>query len=383
MRIVIAMDSFKGSISSIEAGNVLKKAILDKYPDDIVRVFPLADGGEGTVDALAQGLHGSIVPVVVTGPLGTPIKSRFGYLPQTKTAVIEMADASGLPLVPRDRRNPLRTTTYGLGELIRAALDKGCRHFIMGLGGSATNDCGLGMLTALGFRFLTERGEEAGIMGGDLASVAGIDMSGADARLSECRFDIACDVRNPLVGPQGCSAVFGPQKGATPVIVKRMDSDIDRFAKLAEEIMGREGRAMPGTGAAGGLGFAFRVFLGGVLTPGSSLILEAIGIKTALKVANVLITGEGRMDAQSAMGKAPVAVAQLAKSCQKDCLTIALCGAAARDAENVNQHGIDAYFPILHAPMPVEEAMERTVTEVNLRQTAQQIFSLLHRALDE
>lgn len=383
MRIVIAMDSFKGSISSIEAGNVLKKAILDKYPDDIVRVFPLADGGEGTVDALAQGLHGSIVPVVVTGPLGTPIKSRFGYLPQTKTAVIEMADASGLPLVPRDRRNPLRTTTYGLGELIRAALDKGCRHFIMGLGGSATNDCGLGMLTALGFRFLTERGEEAGIMGGDLASVAGIDMSGADARLSECRFDIACDVRNPLVGPQGCSAVFGPQKGATPVIVKRMDSDIDRFAKLAEEIMGREGRAMPGAGAAGGLGFAFRVFLGGVLTPGSSLILEAIGIKDALKVANVLITGEGRMDAQSAMGKAPVAVAQLAKSCQKDCLTIALCGAAARDAENVNQHGIDAYFPILHAPMPVEEAMERTVTEVNLRQTAQQIFSLLHRALDE
>lgn len=383
MRIVIAMDSFKGSISSIEAGNVLKKAILDRYPDDIVRVFPLADGGEGTVDALAQGLHGSIVPVVVTGPLGTPVKSRFGYLPQTKTAVIEMADASGLPLVPRERRNPLRTTTYGLGELIRAALDRGCRHFIMGLGGSATNDCGLGMLTALGFRFLTERGEEAGIMGGDLASVASIDVSGADARLRECHFDIACDVRNPLVGPQGCSAVFGPQKGATPVIVKRMDKDIDRFAKLAEEIMGREGRTMPGAGAAGGLGFAFHVFLGGVLTPGSSLILEAIGIKDALKVANVLITGEGRMDAQSAMGKAPVAVAHLAKSLQKDCLTIALCGAAARDAEDVNQHGIDAYFPILHAPMPVEEAMERAVTEINLRQTAQQIFALLHRAFDE
>lgn len=383
MRIVIAMDSFKGSISSIEAGNVLKKAILDRYPDDIVRVFPLADGGEGTVDALAQGLHGSIVPVVVTGPLGTPVKSRFGYLPQTKTAVIEMADASGLPLVPRERRNPLRTTTYGLGELIRAALDRGCRHFIMGLGGSATNDCGLGMLTALGFRFLTERGEEAGIMGGDLASVASIDVSGADARLRECHFDIACDVRNPLVGPQGCSAVFGPQKGATPVIVKRMDKDIDRFAKLAEEIMGREGRTMPGAGAAGGLGFAFHVFLGGVLTPGSSLILEAIGIKDALKVANVLITGEGRMDAQSAMGKAPVAVAQLAKSLQKDCLTIALCGAAARDAEDVNQHGIDAYFPILHAPMPVEEAMERAVTEINLRQTAQQIFALLHRTFDE
>lgn len=383
MRIVIAMDSFKGSISSIEAGNVLKKAILDRYPDDIVRVFPLADGGEGTVDALAQGLHGSIVPVVVTGPLGTPVKSRFGYLPQTKTVVIEMADASGLPLVPRERRNPLRTTTYGLGELIRAALDRGCRHFIMGLGGSATNDCGLGMLTALGFRFLTERGEEAGIMGGDLASVASIDVSGADARLRECHFDIACDVRNPLVGPQGCSAVFGPQKGATPVIVKRMDKDIDRFAKLAEEIMGREGRTMPGAGAAGGLGFAFHVFLGGVLTPGSSLILEAIGIKDALKVANVLITGEGRMDAQSAMGKAPVAVAHLAKSLQKDCLTIALCGAAARDAEDVNQHGIDAYFPILHAPMPVEEAMERAVTEINLRQTAQQIFALLHRAFDE
>lgn len=383
MRIVIAMDSFKGSISSVEAGEVLKKAILDRYPDDIVKVYPLADGGEGTVDALVQGLHGSVVPVMVTGPLGTPVKSRFGYLPQTKTAIIEMADASGLPLVPTSRRNPLRTTTHGLGELILAGLDKGCRHFIIGLGGSATNDCGLGMLTALGFRFLTADGAKAGIMGGDLAKVAHIDAAEADKRLAECRFEIACDVKNPLTGPEGCSYIFGPQKGATPAVVKRMDEDIEHFARLAEAALDREGRNLAGAGAAGGLGFAFHTFLQGELKPGIDLVLTAIGIEKGLKVANVLITGEGRMDAQSAMGKAPVGVAQLAKKCQKDCLTIALCGAAMRDVEKVNQHGIDAYFPILHEPMTVEQAMERSVTESNLRQTAQQIFALLHHVLGE
>ncbi|WP_432646798.1 glycerate kinase family protein [Mitsuokella sp.] len=382
MRIVIAMDSFKGSISSVEAGEVLKKAILDCYPDDIVRVYPLADGGEGTVDALTQGLHGSIVPVMVTGPLGTPIKSRFGCLPQTKTAIIEMADASGLPLVPMARRNPLRTTTYGLGELILAALDKGCRHFIIGLGGSATNDCGLGMLTALGFRFLTAEGAKAGIMGGDLAAVAHIDCTGADKRLAECKFEIACDVKNPLTGPEGCSYVFAPQKGASPEVVARMDRDIGHFARLAEMALGCEGRELAGAGAAGGLGFAFHAFLQGELKPGIDLVLKAIGIDKGLQVANVLITGEGRMDAQSAMGKAPVGVAQLAKKCQKDCLTIALCGAAARGAENVNQHGIDAYFSILHEPMSVTEAMERHVTETNLRQTAQQLMHILHKSID-
>lgn len=380
MNIVIAIDSFKGCISSMDSGRLLRKAILDVYPEDDVAVFPLADGGEGTVDAMVQGLHGRIVPVTVTGPLGTKIESRYGLLPDTKTAVIEMADASGLTLVPPEKRNPLHTTTYGLGELIRAALDDGCRRFIIGIGGSATNDCGLGMLTALGFRFQKADGSPAGILGGSLAAVAVIDGTAADTRLADCTFEIACDVTNPLCGPAGCSRVFGPQKGATEAIVARMDGDIHHFAALAEEACGTAGQDLPGAGAAGGLGFAFHVFLNGRLTPGIDLILSAIGIDKALAKADVLVTGEGRMDQQTAMGKAPAGVAQLAKACQPHCLTLALCGSATPEAERVNAHGIDAYFPILHAPMTLSEAMDRTTAERNLRQTIQQVMHLIHKA---
>lgn len=379
MNIVIAIDSFKGCISSVDSGRLLKQAIEDVYPDDAVSVFPLADGGEGTVDAMTQGLNGRIVKVPVTGPLGTKIESRYGLLPDTNTAVIEMADASGLPLVPPEKRNPLHTTTYGLGELILAAIDAGCRHFIIGIGGSATNDCGLGMLTALGFRFLKADGSRAGVAGGDLADVAQIDMRQVDSRLQDCTFEIACDVTNPLCGPEGCSNVFGPQKGATREIVARMDGDIHHFAQLAEKACGIKGQEMAGAGAAGGLGFAFHTFLHGTLTPGSELILSAIGIKEALSKADLLVTGEGRMDKQTAMGKGPAGVAQLAKSCQPHCLTVALCGSAARDAERINQHGIDAYFPILHAPMTLQEAMDRATTEQNLRQTVQQVMHLIHQ----
>lgn len=381
MNIVIAIDSFKGCISSVDSGRLLKQAIEDVYPDDAVSVFPLADGGEGTVDAMTQGLNGRIVKVPVTGPLGTKIESRYGLLPDTNTAVIEMADASGLPLVPPEKRNPLHTTTYGLGELILAAIDAGCRHFIIGIGGSATNDCGLGMLTALGFRFLKADGSRAGVAGGDLADVAQIDMRQVDSRLQDCTFEIACDVTNPLCGPEGCSNVFGPQKGATQEIVARMDGDIHHFAQLAEKACGIKGQEMPGAGAAGGLGFAFHTFLHGTLTPGIALILSTIGIKEALSKADLLVTGEGRMDKQTAMGKGPAGVAQLAKSCHPHCLTVALCGSAARDAERINQHGIDAYFPILHAPMTLQEAMDRATTEQNLRQTVQQVMHLIHQTV--
>lgn len=378
MNIVISIDSFKGCMSSMDSGKVLQQAIQDVYPEDHVQVFPLADGGEGTVDAMTQGLHGRIIKVPVTGPLGTKIESRYGFLPDTKTAIIEMADASGLTLVPPEKRNPLHTTTFGLGELLLAAMDHGCRHFIIGIGGSATNDCGLGMLTALGFRFQKADGSPAGIMGGDLAEVASLDLAQADPRLKDCTFEIACDVTNPLCGEEGCSRIFGPQKGATEAIIQRMDGDIHRFATLAEAKIGIEGQKLPGAGAAGGLGFAFHVFLHGVLTPGVDLILSAIGIDKALAEADLLVTGEGRMDQQTAMGKAPAGVAQLAKACQPRCLTVALCGCATREAERVNQHGIDAYFPILHAPMTLEEAMSRTTTEQNLRQTMQQVMHLIH-----
>ena len=402
MNIIIAIDSFKGSISSIEAGNTVKDAILASYPNDAVRVFPLADGGEGTVDALTQGLGGRIMPVTVTGPLGEPAKSRYGYLPDRQTAVIEMADAAGLAMVPATRRNPLHTTTYGLGELIIAAMEHGCRHFIIGIGGSATNDAGLGMLSALGYRFYLSDGTPCGICGKDLHGIAAIDASHCHPLLKECKFEIACDVVNPLCGEQGCSAIYGPQKGATPEIIATMDKDIAAFAALAENTLAVHGAnpaenipavnnaelpesdrpikaaELSGAGAAGGLGFAFHAFLHGSLTPGIELVLKAIGIEQALCTADILITGEGRMDGQTAMGKAPVGIAQLAKKCQPDCLTIGLCGCATHAAEAVNEHGIDAYFPILHAPMSVEEAMASATTRQNLAQTIQQVMHVIH-----
>lgn len=378
MNTVIAIDSFKGSISSIDAGNTVRDAVLSSYPKDNVQVFPLADGGEGTVDALTQGLGGNIVPVTVTGPLGEPAKSRYGYLPDSQTAVIEMADAAGLAMVPAAKRNPLYTTTYGLGELIIAAMEHGCRHFIIGIGGSATNDAGLGMLTALGYRFYLPDGTPCGICGKDLHAIAAIDASHCHPLLKECKFEIACDVVNPLCGEQGCSAIYGPQKGATPEIIAKMDSDIAAFALLAENTLGIQGTKLPGAGAAGGLGFAFHTFLHGTLTPGIELVLKSIGIEQALCTADVLITGEGRMDRQTAMGKAPIGIAQLAKKCNPKCVTIGLCGCATHDAESVNEHGIDAYFPILHAAMSVEDAMKPATTKQNLTQTIQQVMNLLH-----
>lgn len=375
--IVIAIDSFKGSLSSMEAGALAAGVCRELLPDARVDVFPLADGGEGTVDALVEGLHGKLRPVTVMGPLGAPVDSRYGLLPETHTAVIEMADAAGLPMVPKDQRNPMNTTTYGLGELILHAVEEGCRDFIIGIGGSATNDAGLGMLTALGWRFSRADGTAAGIYGRDLADIASIDGSGADPRLWECRFRIACDVTNPLWGPRGCSAVYGPQKGATPDIVRAMDESIHRFGTLAERSLKRQGMELPGAGAAGGLGFAFHTFLGGELTPGSELCLDAIGVKDALRDADLLLTGEGRMDSQTAMGKGPAGLAQLAKRCHANVRTVAVCGCAMPDAGVVNDHGIDAYFPILHLPMSTEKAMEEATTRHNLQQTVTQIIRLL------
>ena len=269
-------------------------------------------------------------------------------------------------------------TTYGLGELISAALSRGCRHFIIGIGGSATNDAGIGMLTALGYHFYQEDGSRVKGYGRDLAKIVRIDDSEVSPLLRECRFDIACDVTNPLCGSEGCSHVFGPQKGATPEIAARMDADIARFAALAERFTGKAASLIPGAGAAGGLGFAFHTFLNGSLTPGITLVLEAIHIADALPSADLVITGEGRMDHQTAMGKAPVGVAQLAKRCAPSCRTIALCGCAAEEAASVNEHGIDAYFPILHEAMDAEEAMRKDVTTANLRQTVTQVLRLIH-----
>lgn len=421
--VVIAIDSFKGSLASLAAGEVAAAAVKSVLPEVKAQVFPLADGGEGTVDALIEGLGGESVAVTVTGPLDTPIASRYGWVAERRLAIIEMADAAGLPLVPVEQRNPLNTTTYGLGELILAAAEAGAREFIIGIGGSATNDCGLGMLTALGVRFLDSEGRAltaddnsvagapAGIYGRDVARVAAVDVSGLAPVVRECHFHIACDVNNPLTGERGCSYIYGPQKGATPEIVRSMDESIAQFATVVARDLapsasgaasgdkaasGTDGSAvdasgagaapaatdyatMPGAGAAGGLGFAFRSFLPAMLEPGIEIVLGTLGIERALQSADLVITGEGRMDAQTAMGKAPVGVASLAKRLNPNVKTVAVCGCAERDARRVNECGIDAYFPILHAPMTVAEAMEEQTARTNLAQTVEQIVRLIAR----
>jgi glycerate kinase len=377
MKIVIALDSFKGSVSSLEAGQAVQAAVHEQLPAAEALLYPLADGGEGTVDAMTAGLGGEIIPVEVTGPLGKMIMSRYGKVDGGHTAVIEMADAAGLMLVPEAERNPLHTTTFGLGELILAAAKAGCRNFIIGIGGSATNDCGLGMLTALGLVCRDAAGNPVGRTGGSLGHIAVIERAGMAAVLRECTFHIACDVTNPLCGENGCSAVYGPQKGAAPAVVHEMDDAIKRFASLAEKQLGVQGADLPGAGAAGGLGYAFHAFLGGQLEPGVPLILEAIGIERDLQDADVLITGEGCIDRQTAMGKAPVGVAKLAKRVNPSIRTIALCGCAAAGAESVNDEGIDAFFPILHEALPLAQAMQKEKARQNISRTARQILRLL------
>ena len=374
MKVIIAIDSFKGSLSSMEAGKIASNSIKNIFPSAEIKVYPLADGGEGTVDALTDGLNGEIVNVEVTGPLGSKVPSRYGKI--NKTAIIEMADAAGLLLVPENERNPLNTTTYGLGELILRAAEDGCREFIIGIGGSATNDCGLGMLTALGFEFRENHGFKSGVLGRDLQNIFEIDTSKFNEIIKDCHFKIACDVNNPLTGANGCSAIYGPQKGATPEIISDMDKWIANFAALSTKALNIEELSVAGDGAAGGLGFAFRTFLNGELVKGIELVLDLIGIDDEFSNADLLITGEGRLDGQSVMGKAPVGVAQLAKSINNKIVTIAVCGCATDEAIKVHEAGIDAYFPILQAPMSTEEAMRSEIAEFNLSRTVEEIARL-------
>ena len=377
MKVLIAIDSFKGSLSSIEAGEITAAAIRDVDKNIDVKIFPLADGGEGTVDALTCGLGGKIIFTEVTGPLGNKIKSRYGII--KNTAVIEMADAAGITLVPAEKRNPLNTTTYGLGELILQAIDDGCREFIIGIGGSATNDCGLGMLTALGIKFFDANGNDVGIFGRDLKNVSSVDMKNLLPILRECKFRIACDVNNPLYGENGCSYVYAPQKGATPEIVREMDSWIKNFAATIENQLGLTGAEMPGAGAAGGLGYAFKTFLNGKLEPGIDLVLDAVNIESELATADFVVTGEGRLDFQTAMGKAPIGVAKLAKKNNPAVKVIAVCGSATLEAVEVNLRGIDAYFPILHTVTTLDDALKFENAKLNLYQTVTQIFRLVGR----
>ena len=357
----------------MEAAHAIQEGIHNADPNTNVCIRPLADGGEGTARALTQGMHGHMETVTVTGPLGDPVKADYGIIGDT--AVIEMAAAAGITLVPASRRNPLYTTTYGVGELILDAMEKNCRHFIIGIGGSATNDCGVGMLQALGFVFSDRNGTPVSFGADGVKDIAAIDNSHVSPLLSRCDFRIACDVTNPLCGENGCSSVYGPQKGADPAMISQMDAWLSAFAALTKVQYPNVDPSMPGSGAAGGLGFAFSAYLGATLQSGISIVLEETQMEAAIKEADLIITGEGRLDGQTVMGKAPVGIAALAKKQHKK--VIAFCGCAADDAALCNAHGIDAYFPILQKPLSLEEAMDPATTRENLKKTAEQVFRLL------
>ena len=418
MKILIAIDSFKGSLSSKEAGEAIKTGILRVVPDAEVLISPLADGGEGTVETLVEALGGSLETVRVKGPLFQEVEAHYGILSESekfqaetesnphretlpenpskahseahseapsdtesqyspedgKLAVMEMSQASGITLVSPEERNPLKTGSYGVGEMILDAYHKGCRRFLIGIGGSATNDGGIGMLSALGFRFTKENGEEISPCGEGLKDLARIENTFVSKDLLQCSFQIACDVENPLYGENGASLVYGFQKGGNKELLSQMDLWMKRYSELVKEYNPAANPEVPGSGAAGGLGFAFRSFLQGELKSGVSLILEETNLSEKMQGADLVITGEGRLDEQSAMGKAPIGVAKLAK--EQGIPVIAFAGAVTEGAKACNQAGIDAYFPILREITTLEDAMKKETAKQNLADTVEQAMRL-------
>ena len=375
MKVIVAIDSFKGSLSSLQAGNAVKEAVhrLDETAEIVVK--PLADGGEGTVDALAESADAEMEELTVHGPQMTPVTAKYCILKSTNTAVIEMAAAAGITLVPDGERNPLETTTYGVGELIKDAVNRGCRRFIVGIGGSATNDGGTGMLTALGYAFLDGTGAPIPLGGKGLQELREIRTDKVLPALKECRFYVACDVTNPLCGETGCSAVYGPQKGATPAMIADMDGWLADYATIAETMSATADKNHPGAGAAGGLGFAFLSFTDAVLKSGIDIVLEETKLEEDVKTADIVVTGEGRLDSQTVMGKAPIGVAKLAKQYGKR--VVAFSGCVTEDAEVCYDHGIDAFFPVVRGVTTLEEALNPQNAYKNLSATAYQVFRLL------
>lgn len=358
MLFIVAPDSFKGSLSAVEAAHYMERGIKTVFPQAGVMKIPLADGGEGTVDAIINAAGGRLVEAEVTGPLGLPVKAVFGVLPDNNTGVLEVASVCGLPQVPPERRNPESTTSFGVGELILAAVVEGCRRVIVGLGGSATNDGGIGMAAALGVRFLAETGQLVKPRVSNLGLVAGIDYSGLDQRLSGVEVTGIYDVSSPLFGPRGASVVFGPQKGATPEQVRRLDALLRRLAELIHKAYGIEVDYLPGAGAAGGLGAGLAAFLGGRLVPGSDMLLELCKLDEfmAENEVDLVITGEGEINHQTVLGKVPVSVARLAK--KHNLPVVAVVGSIGPGYEKVYQHGIDAIYSIIPRPMELSEAMQ-------------------------
>lgn len=374
MKIVIAIDSFKGSLTTLQSGEAVREGVKRVYPDAEVVISPIADGGEGTLDALMSSVEGEIVSIEVTSPTGGKINARYGIL-KDKTAIVEIAEAAGLTLVEADKRNPMYTTTRGVGEIICDAVKRGCRNFVVGLGGSATNDGGVGMLSALGFEFLDKNGRPVSDGAAGLRDLAEIKNEKVLPELSGCRFTLACDVDNPLCGEKGATYVFSPQKGARTEDLAKMDGWLSSYADITKGIYPASDKNARGMGAAGGLGFAFSTFLGSEMKSGIELVTELTGLEGEISTADIIVTGEGRLDLQTAMGKAPVGVARLGKKYNKT--VIAFSGCVTPDAEVLSEHGIDAYFPILRTVTTLEEALKTENAKNNLRDTAVQVFRLI------
>ena len=377
MKIVIAPDSYKESLSALEVAQAVEAGFRQVFPDADYVLVPVADGGEGTVDAMVAATGGRKETVTVSGPLGEPVEAFYGLTGDGDTAVIEMAAASGLALVPPDRRNPLLTSSRGTGELIRAALDAGARRFILGIGGSATNDGGAGMVQALGARLLDLEGRELDGSGGDLARLERIDVSALDPRLAECRIEVACDVDNPLTGARGASAVFGPQKGATPEMVQALDANLARLARIVGRDLGVAVDTVPGAGAAGGMGAAMLAFFGATLKPGIEIVTAAVDLDDHVRDADLVITGEGRIDFQTVHGKTPIGVARVAKRHGKPVIGIA--GSLGAEVGVVHAHGIDAVFSVLGKPCTLDEALRDAAANVEL--TARNVAAVLRIGL--
>lgn len=356
MRVIVAPDSFKGSLSAVEVANAMEEGILSVFPTAQVIKISIADGGEGTTDSLVNATGGRLMKSEVTGPLEKKVEANWGILGDGKTAVIEMAAASGIMLVEKEERNPMVTTTYGTGQLIKAALDEGIRKLIIGIGGSATNDGGSGMARALGVRFLDSEGSELADGGAALKNLASIDLSLLDPRLAEAIILVACDVDNPLCGPRGASVVYGPQKGATPEMVEQLDKALLHYAKIAKDTTGRDILESPGAGAAGGLGAGLMIFTPAVLKPGIQIVLEAAGFEEKVKNADLVITGEGRTDFQTAHGKAPIGVADVANKYKVP--TVCLSGGLSQGADDVLEKGIAGLMSIVPSPMDLEECIK-------------------------
>ncbi len=376
MNVVVAMDSFKGSLSGMEAGNKVKEGILKAMPGAHVCVYPLADGGEGTVEALVTGLNGRLEKVTVTGPIGAPVECTYGILESTGTAVIEMSGAAGITLVPEQDRNPLYTTTYGVGEVIKDAISKGYRHFIVGIGGSATNDGGIGMLQALGYGLLDSNGKQVAFGAKGLEQLVTIHDDDVIPELKECDFRIACDVVNPLCGEKGCSVVFGPQKGGDPAMIAQMDRWLEAYATLTAAKYKNVNASFPGTGAAGGMGFAFLAYTNAVLESGIKIVLDETKLEDQILNADMVVTGEGRLDGQTILGKVPIGVAKLAKKYGKKVLAFA--GSVTEDAIECNAHGIDAFFPIVRNVCTLQEAMDSDNAKANIVSAVEQVFRLIN-----